>query len=65
MKLRFYIEVLAIALGLTVFLCVIPIQVYENGQPRVMTVGLGMILWYIIFTRNETFHLLTEKWLKK
>lgn len=63
LRIRYYIEVLAISLGLTLFY-VIPMQIIQDGQPRVLTVGLSIILWYIIIVRNETFHELVEKWFK-
>lgn len=64
LRIRYYIEVLAISMGLTLFY-VIPMQIIQDGQPRSFTVGLGMILWYIIISQNETFHELIEKWFKK
>lgn len=63
LRIRYYIEVLAISLGLTLFY-VIPMQIIQDGQPRVFTVALGMLLWFIIISRNETFAELIEKWFK-
>lgn len=63
LRIRYYIEVLAISLGLTLFY-VIPMQIIQYGQPRILTVCLGLVLWFIIISRNETFHELIEKWFK-
>lgn len=63
LSIRYYIEVLAISLGLTLFY-VIPMQMIQDGYPHVTTIGLGMILWYIILIRNETFQKLVDKWFK-
>ncbi|ASK62938.1 hypothetical protein CFK37_12690 [Virgibacillus phasianinus] len=63
LKFRYYFEVLAISLGMTLFF-IIPMQIVQYGEPRVLTIGFGMILWYTIIIRNETFHELIDKWFK-
>ncbi len=65
LRFRFYMELLSISLGITLWIWIIPMQIMQNGQPRIMTVGLGMILWYTIYSYNETFHELKNKWKEK
>lgn len=64
LKLRFYIEILAIATGITVIVCVLPIQAFIDREIRPTTLFSGSILWFIIIYRNETFHYLVQKWFK-
>lgn len=64
LKLRFYIEILAIATGITLIICVLPIQAFIEREIRSMTLFCGGILWFIIIYRNETFHYLVQKWFK-
>ncbi|MEK3936227.1 hypothetical protein MKY41_12930 [Sporosarcina sp. FSL W7-1349] len=65
LKLRFYIELFSITLGLTGIFYIVPMQVAVEGQPRMLTVILLLFLWYVIFTTNLTFHELCEKWFKR
>jgi len=64
LKLRFYIEILAISTGITLIVCVLSIQAFIDGEIRFMTLFYGGILWFIIIYRNETFHYLIHKWFK-
>jgi len=65
LKLRFYIEILSIAAGIVLLICVLPIQALIDGKIRILTVGLGALLWFAIIRYNETFHFLLDKWFKK
>jgi len=64
LKLRFYIELLSLVVGITLLICVLPIQAIVEGKIRILTVGLGALLWFTIIRYNETFHLLIDKWFK-
>ncbi|MEK3886471.1 hypothetical protein [Bacillus sp. FSL K6-3431] len=65
LKYRFYIELLAISFGIVSLVYVIPVQIYFEGQPRFLTIIISLFLWYVIITKNETFHELLEKWMNK
>lgn len=65
LKLRYYIEIISIATGIVLLICVIPIQVWVDGKIRMMTVVCGALLWYKIIFYNVTFRYLLDKWLEK
>jgi hypothetical protein len=65
LRLRFYIEILAIATGFVLLVCVLPIQIFIDGEIRLLTVLCGTLLWFTIIRYNETFHFLLEKWFKR
>lgn len=65
LRFRFYLEVLAISMGIVLIVCIIPIQAFIKGEVRALTVFCGTILWFTIFLYNETFHILIEKWFKR
>lgn len=65
LKLRFFLEILAIATGIVLFVCVLPIQFFVDGEIRIFTVLFGAALWFTIIYHNETFHILIDKWFKR
>lgn len=65
LRLRFYIEILAIATGIALFVGVLPIQLFIEKEIRILTVLFGAALWYVIIYHNATFHFLVEKWFKR
>ncbi|MFC5602721.1 hypothetical protein [Sporosarcina koreensis] len=65
LKLKFYIEVMAIAFGVVGLLYIVPVQIIVDGQPRILTVTILMFLWFVIMTHNITFYELLDKWFKK
>ena len=65
LKIKFFIEVLAVAIGVVLLIAVIPLQIFVEKEIRPMTVFIGMFLWYTIIFHNDTFQELKEKWLKR
>lgn len=64
LKLKFYLEVLAIASGIVFFICVMPLEIFMDGEVSIMSILCAGLLWYTIITRNETFYFLIDKWFK-
>lgn len=64
-KFKFYIEVLAISLGIVLIIAILPIQALVYGQVRWMSVFTGFLLWYTIIFHNYTFWELINKWFKR
>jgi len=64
-KFKFYMEVLAITLGIVNFVAILPIQAFFYGEIRWMTVFTACLLWYTIIFHNNTFWELIDKWFKR
>ncbi|MEW9677406.1 hypothetical protein ABRT01_14665 [Lentibacillus sp. L22] len=64
-KFRYYIEVLAIALGITFLICELPLQAFVEKEVSMISFACNTILWYTIIFHNATFHFLMDKWFKR
>ncbi|MHA6251854.1 hypothetical protein [Oceanobacillus sp. CAU 1775] len=64
-RFRFYLEVLAISVGIVLIIAILPIQIFIHRQIKVLTVFTGSILWYTIIFHNMTFQEIREKWFKR
>lgn len=65
LKLRFYIELLAIATGIVGVLYVVPMQIFVENHLRPMTLFTLVFLWGITIKYNSTYQEFYEKWFKK
>lgn len=64
MKLRFYLEILSIAVGIVLIISILPIQIFIHGNVRPLTIFSGTFLWYTIIFHNFTFKEFMDKWFK-
>lgn len=51
--------------GTVLLVCILPIQIFVEGEVRLLTILCGAILWFTIIFHNETFRFLIEKWFKR
>ena len=63
--LKIMLEALGIALGLTIIVCVIPIQAFADREISVVTVISGVVLWIVIVRNSLLFDYLMSRWFKK
>lgn len=61
LKMKLYIELLALSFGILGIVYIVPMQVFVEGKPRILTLCILMFLWCVIVTHNMTFHELWDK----